>query len=98
MTDEGWGLVRDRGALFGPTTVRWYPTVQWFNAEGFADLLRTLSPYRRLDEDTREPLLDAIANRIRTTMGDHVPRRYLSFLRVGQRTSNDDPVSGDRSG
>ena len=36
--------------------------------------------------DVREPLLDAIAERIRTRMGDRAPRRYLSVLRVGQRT------------
>ena len=84
-TDEGWGLVEDPGGLFGPTVVRWYPTVQWFNGEGFADLLRSTSIYRRLDHDTREPLLDAIAERIRTRMGDRAPRRYLSVLRAGQR-------------
>jgi SAM-dependent methyltransferase len=85
-TDEGWGLVDDPGALFGPTIVRWYPTVQWFNGDGFADLLRSTSLYRSLDRDVREPLLDAIAERIRTRMDDRAPRRYLSVLRVGQRT------------
>jgi SAM-dependent methyltransferase len=84
-TDEGWGLVEDPGALFGPTVVRWYPVVQWFDGAGFADLLRSTSIYRRLDPDVREPLLDDIAERIRTQMGDRVPRRYLGVLRVGQR-------------
>ncbi|WP_428966007.1 class I SAM-dependent methyltransferase [Micromonospora fluostatini] len=84
-TDDGWGLVEDPGGLFGPTIVRWYPTVQWFDGDGFADLLRSLSPYRRLDHDVREPLLDAVAGRIRTRMGDRAARRYLSVLRVGQR-------------
>jgi SAM-dependent methyltransferase len=85
-TDEGWGPVDDPGDLFGPTIVRWYPSVQWFNGDGFADLLRTQSPYRRLDQDVREPLLDAIAERIRSRMGDRASRRYLSVLRVGQRS------------
>ena len=84
-TDEGWGLVADPGDLFGPTIVRWYPAVQWFDGEGFADLLRSTSPYRRLDHEIREPFLDAIAERIRTRMGDRASRRYLSVLRVGQR-------------
>ena len=84
-TGEGWGLVADPGDLFGPTTVRWYPTAQWFDGEGFADLLRTTSPYRRLGPDVREPLLDAVAERIRTDMGDRVARRYLSVLRAGRR-------------
>lgn len=84
-TDEGWGLVNDPGALFGPTIVRSYPTVQWFDGEGFADLLRSTSLYRRLDRDVREPLLDAIADRVRTRMGDRASRRYLSVLRVAQR-------------
>ena len=84
-TDEGWGLVDDPGRLFGPTIVRWYPTVQWFDGAGFADLLRSLSLYRALDPDVREPLLDAIADRIRTQLGDRASRRYLSVLRVGQR-------------
>lgn len=85
-TDEGWGLVEDPGGLFGPTIVRWYPTVQWFNGDGFADLLRSTSVYRRLGRDVREPLLDAIAERIRTRMRDRASRCYLSVLRIGQRT------------
>jgi SAM-dependent methyltransferase len=84
-TDEGWGEVEDPGELFGPTQVRWYPTVQWFDGKGFTDLLRSTSLYRALDADVREPLLDAIAERIRTQMGDRVPRRYLGVLRIGQR-------------
>jgi SAM-dependent methyltransferase len=85
-TGTGWGLVDDPGELFGPPVVRWYPSVQWFDGAGFADLLRTTSLYRRLDPEVREPLLDAIAERIRTRLGDRVPRRYLSVLRVGRRT------------
>lgn len=84
-TDESWGLVDDPGPLFGPTIVRWYPTVQWFTGDGFADHLRSLSPYRKLDGDVREPLLNAVAERIRTRMGDRASRRYLSVLRVGRR-------------
>lgn len=84
-TDEGWGLVEDPGGLFGATTVRWYPSVQWFDGDGFADHLRSTSLYRRLDREIREPLLDAVAERIRSRMGDRASRRYLSVLRAGQR-------------
>ena len=85
-TNHGWGPPNeDSDGLFGPTIVRWYPMVQHFDGAGFADLLRTLSPYRRLDPTVREPLLDAIAQRIRTDLGDHATRRYLTVLRVGQR-------------
>jgi SAM-dependent methyltransferase len=84
-TDGGWGSVDDPAALFGPTIVRWYPAVQWFNGDGFADHLRSLSLYRGLERAVREPLLDAIAERIRTRMDDRASRRYLSVLRVGQR-------------
>ncbi len=84
-SDEGWGLDTDPGSLFGPTIVRWYPAVQWFDGDGFADLLRSTSLYRALDSHVRDPLLDAIAERIRTQMGNRVPRRYLSVLRVGRR-------------
>ncbi len=84
-TDQGWGLVEDPGPLFGPTIVRWYSVVQWFDGAGFADLLRSLSIYRRLEPEVREPLLDAIAERIRLRMGDRAPRRYLAVLRIGQR-------------
>lgn len=84
-TVQGWGLVEDPGSLFGPTVVRWYPTVQWFDGDGFADLLRSTSLYRRLGRHVREPLLDAVAERIRTRMGDRAARRYLSVLRVGRR-------------
>lgn len=84
-TDWGWGLVDGPGGLFGPTIVRWYPTVQWFTGDGFADHLRSLSLYRKLDRAVREPLLDAVAERIRTRMGDRASRRYLSVLRMGRR-------------
>ncbi|MFJ5264762.1 methyltransferase domain-containing protein [Streptomyces sp. NPDC088387] len=84
-TDEGWGQVGDPGGLFGPAVVRRYSTVQWFTGDGFADHLRSLSLYRALDVDVRERLLGAVAERIRTHMGDRVARRYLSVLRVGQR-------------
>ena len=84
-TDEGWGPGIDPGGLFGPTIVRWYPTVQWFDGNGFTDLLRTTSIYRQLDQDVREALFDAMAERIRTRMDDRASRRYLTGLRVGQR-------------
>jgi SAM-dependent methyltransferase len=84
--DDGWGEAADPGGLFGPPTVRWYPVVQWFDGDGFADLLRSTSLYRALDRDVREPLLAAVAERVRTRMGDRAPRRYLSVLRVGRRT------------
>jgi SAM-dependent methyltransferase len=87
MTGEGWGLVEGPGSLFEPTIVRWYPAVQWFDGDGFADLLRSTSLYRSLDSDARDPLLDAIAGRIRTQMGDRASRRYLSVLRVGRRAA-----------
>jgi hypothetical protein len=76
----------EESGLFGPPIVRWYPTVQWFDGDGFADLLRSMSLYRKLDRDVREPLLDAVAERIRTRLGDRASRRYLSVLRVAQRT------------
>lgn len=87
-TDQGWGdieRVEGSGALFGPPTVLFYPNVQWFDGSGFADLLRSVSIYRSLEPRIREPMLDAIAERIRAAMGDRVPRRYLTVLRVGQR-------------
>jgi SAM-dependent methyltransferase len=87
VTGEGWGPVHHPGSLFGPAIVRWYKTVQWFDGAGFTDLLRTNSLYRRLDSDVREPLLDAIAERIRTQMDDRAARRYLTVLRAGQRAN-----------
>jgi SAM-dependent methyltransferase len=80
-----WGPDLDSGDLFGPTITRWYSTVQWFDGNGLADLLRTTSIYRRLAPNVREPLLEAIAERIRTRLGDHIARRYLSVMRIGQR-------------
>lgn len=85
MTSEALGLAAYPRSLFGPTVTRWYPAVQRFNGDGFADLLRTTSLYRALDSDIRDPLLAAIAGRIRTRMSDRASRRYLSVLRVGQR-------------
>jgi SAM-dependent methyltransferase len=85
MTGEGLGPVHHPGSWFGPPIVRWYKTVQWFDGAGFTDLLRTNSLYRVLGSDVREPLLDAIAERIRTQLGDRAARRYLTVLRAGQR-------------
>ncbi|MFF5084617.1 class I SAM-dependent methyltransferase [Actinoplanes sp. NPDC000266] len=66
---------------------RWYPVVQWFDGQGFADLLRTQSLCRELDPAVREPLLDAVAERIRTRLGDRAPRRYLCSLRLEDLTA-----------
>jgi SAM-dependent methyltransferase len=86
-TGDGWGPPNvDVDGTFGPTIVRWYPMVQRFDGAGFADLLRTLSPYRRLAASVREPLLDAIAERIRTRMADEAVRHYLAVLRIGRRS------------
>ena len=88
-TGEGWGPPnQDREGWFGSTIVRWYPVVQWLDGEGFADLLRSTSMYQKLDDRVREPLLDAVAERIRTHLGDRVPRRYLGVLRAGQRRAH----------
>lgn len=90
---EGWAtgtegppvVIVDPGGLFDPPIIRWYPQVKWFDGESFADHLRTLSVYRKLSADIREPLLAAIAERIRTRLDDRIARRYLSVLRTGQR-------------
>lgn len=90
-SNEGWGPPNeDRDGWFGPTVVRWYPAVQWFDGEGFADLLRSTSLYQKLNAHVREPLLDAIAERIRTHMDDRAPRRYLAMLRAGQRRQDEE--------
>ncbi len=86
-TDSGWGPDIDPGGLFGEPIVRWYETVQHFDGTGFADLLRTNSLYRRLETGTRESLLAAIAERIRTRMDDRAARRYLTVMRIGQRAA-----------
>ncbi len=58
-TDQGWGRPNeDVARLFSPPIARWYPTVQWLDGEGFADLLRSTSLYRQLDHTVREPLLE----------------------------------------
>ncbi|WP_250006317.1 bifunctional 2-polyprenyl-6-hydroxyphenol methylase/3-demethylubiquinol 3-O-methyltransferase UbiG [Actinoplanes sp. M2I2] len=86
-TDDAWGQVSDPGSHFGPPVVRWYPTVQWFDGAGFAELLNSTSMYLKMPADVREPLLDAVAERIRTRLGDRVPRRYLTVLRIGRRAT-----------
>lgn len=95
-TSNGWGPPNeDREGLFGTTIVRWYPVVQWLSGEGFADLLRSTSLYQKLDDRVREPLLDAIAERIRTHMDDRAPRRYLSTLRAGHSVADSDKSEPD---
>jgi SAM-dependent methyltransferase len=84
-TSAGWGPDIDARGLFGPAVVRWYPWVQHFDGNGFADLLRSHSPYRRLDPPVREALLGAVAERIRTRMGNRAVRRSLAVMRLGRR-------------
>ncbi len=84
--DEARAPAEDPWPRFGPATVRWYPTVQWFDGAGYADLMRSTSLYRKLGPDVREPLLAAMTERIRTRMGDRASRRYLTFLRVARRS------------
>ena len=99
-TDHGWGPPNaDVEGWFGPTIVRWYPTVQWLDGAGVADLLRSNSIYRELDPHVREQLLDAIAERIRSELDDRLPRRYLTVLRAAPRAVNGDrsPAGADRS-
>lgn len=79
-------VVAPPAGLFGAPVVRWYPYVQWFDGAGFADHLRSTSLYRKLEPDVREPLADAIAERIRIRLGDRVARRYLTVLRLAQRS------------
>jgi SAM-dependent methyltransferase len=79
---EMYAETADLHERFSPGNPAWgHPPL-----EGFADLLRSNSLYRELGPEVREPLLDAVAERIRTRMGDRVPRHYLSVLRAGQRT------------
>jgi SAM-dependent methyltransferase len=80
----GWAPPAGCGELFGPPAVRFHPTVQWFDGQGYADLMRTQSLYRKLDPAVREPLLDAIAERIRTRMGDRAARCYLTWLQTAR--------------
>lgn len=60
--------------------------MQWFDGNGIADHLRSLSPYRRLDSEIREPLLDAVAERVKSRLGDRISRHYLAVLRAAPRT------------
>jgi len=84
-TVDGWGDVDEPGDLFGRTTVRWHPNHQWFDGDGFAAHLRSTSLYAALEPAARDALLAAIADRIRTRMGDKAMRRYLAVLRAGRR-------------
>lgn len=93
-----WGpLDVDRDGLFDAPAVRWYEVVQELDGEGFVDMLRTQSLYRQLPSSQREPLLDAIADRIRTEMGDRAVRRYLGVLRAARRREGTGSRSPDLS-
>jgi len=83
--DHDWAADIAARAAFGPTIVRFYPTVQAVDGNGFADLLRTASIYRRLDPHVRDALLAAIAERIRVRMNDRAVRRYLTVMGVSRR-------------
>ena len=72
-----------RGSKFGCRAVG----IDTYRRRGVADLLRSTSLYRGLGVHTREPLLEAIPDRLPTRMDDRAPRRYLSVLRARKRAS-----------
>lgn len=72
---------------FRPPVIRWYQHEQWFDSKEYIEHVSTSSMYANLAAQVREPLLDAVAERIRTSMDDKVARRYLVALRLAQRES-----------
>ena len=85
-TEEGWGPPNDPGGAVRPDDrplVPDGPVVRRCRVRRPPPLPRRCTG--RSLADVREPLLEAITERIRTRLGDHVPRRYVTVLRAGRR-------------
>jgi SAM-dependent methyltransferase len=81
MADEDWDAQRARAAGFGATDHRRYDWSLDYSADGYVDLLATLSLFRLLAGDVREGLLAGI----RATIEEHggavtMPMATLAFL------------------
>jgi hypothetical protein len=73
------------GPLFSAPLIRSYEWETAYDAADAVGLLSTFSPYLRVPPERRRPLLDAIADIIRTDFGGTVTRRYLAVLAVARR-------------
>jgi len=86
-----WQAVEDKseaslaGDLFEPPAIRSYEWDATYDAADAKALLSTYSPYLRIPPERREPLLDGIAELIRTEFGGTVARRYLAVLAVARK-------------
>ncbi len=86
-----WQAVEDKSAaslagdLFEPPEIRSYEWDTTYDAADAKALLSTYSPYLRIPPERREPLLDGIAELIRTEFGGTVARRYLAVLAVAKK-------------
>lgn len=73
------------GPLFTAPEIRWYEWTQSYDTAGAVGLLSTYSVYLRVPPERRAPLLDGIAEIVRTRFGGTVTRRYLAVLAVATR-------------
>jgi hypothetical protein len=76
---------RDLGRLFNEVPELYDRVRPAYPDELFADLVAITGTDERSSVLEVGCLLDAIAERIRTQMGDRAVRRYLSVLRIGRR-------------
>jgi SAM-dependent methyltransferase len=73
------------GDLFDPPVLRSYQWDTTYTAADAKALLATYSPYLRIPPERREPLLEGMAEIIRTDFGGTVSRRYLAVLAVARK-------------
>jgi len=73
------------GEEFEPPVIRSYEWDATYDAADAKALLSTYSPYLRIPPESREPLLEGIAELIRADFGGTVSRRYLAVLAVARK-------------
>jgi SAM-dependent methyltransferase len=75
----------DRSGRFGPAVFRRYEWELAYPTAAYLDVLRTYSGHRLLDPETRQHLLDCLADLIDSRHGGRITKRYLTELRVARR-------------
>jgi hypothetical protein len=76
----------EASGVFRLTAARRYGWDAVYTADDYAELLMTVSTYRTLEPDVREPLLARLRRRIAARPGQSVRLTYMALLYVAERS------------
>jgi SAM-dependent methyltransferase len=86
LSDRVVGEEVEASGVFRLTAARRYGWDAAYTADDYAELLMTVSTYRTLEPDVREPLLARLRRRIAARPGQSVRLTYMALLYVAERS------------